>query len=633
MNERLTAIIDDAKRAWDAYQSDGRVKLNVCIDTSSLARGADKTIAALREAVAAQSLNAEVGITGSWGFCWMEPTVLVRTAAGTRTVLYANVTADRVDEFIQRVVVEGGDLPELALGVVEGNPTAEIALLEDHPFMRGQVRRLMANIGLTDPENIDHYLAHGGYEGFGKALEMEAEAIVQEVLDSGLGGRAGGGFPAGRKWDFLRNATAEPRYLVCNADEGDPGAWVNRILLEGDPQLIVEGMLIAALAAHASAGYIYIRYEYPLAVARMQKAIDQAYAKGLLGNDMLGSGKDFDLYVVKGAGSYVCGEETGLINSIDSYRGMPRIKPPFPAQAGLWNKPTNVNNVESYANAPLILRQGAAWWAGVSDAREKGTKMFTVSGNIRQESCVEIPFGYTMRQLLEQYGGGMAEGSELKGYQPGGPLSGVLPASEIDLDLAIDPYRERGMFLGGGGVVFFDQHTSIIDLCLYFAGFCEDESCARCTTCHGGTQRAVEILRRIAMGGGRESDIAKLESLVQTLIWSNCFHGQFAMTSVKLALKYFRDEFDSVIRDKFDPTHSLPGFIEYHVRSQSDPNLPEALDICPTGAVYEEGGVYGIEDSLCIRCNACKEVAPDGIEVRDRFPVEVAEAAAPAAAG
>jgi NADH:ubiquinone oxidoreductase subunit F (NADH-binding) len=338
--------------------------------------------------------------------------------------------------------------------------------------MKGQVRRLMANLGRIDPENIDHYLAHGGYEGFGKALEMEPEAIIKEVLDSGLGGRGGGGFPTGRKWDFLRNATASPRYLVCNADEGDPGAWVNRILLEGDPHLVIEGMLIAALASHADEGYIYIRYEYPLAFERMQKAVAQAYERGLLGKDILGTGKNFDLIVFLGAGSYVCGEETGLINSIDSFRGMPRIKPPFPAQAGLWNKPTNVNNVESYANAPLILRHGARWWSSVSDVKEKGTKMFTFSGHVKQAGCIEIPFGPKVRTLLEQYAGGLSGDLPLKGFQPGGPLSGVLPASDIDLPLTLDPYRERGMFLGSGGVVFFDQSACIVDLCLFFLGFC-----------------------------------------------------------------------------------------------------------------------------------------------------------------
>ncbi len=627
MNTNLRAIVNKSKETWAAYRANGRVHLNIVRDTSSIARGADETIAALRSAVEKGKLAVDITTTGSWGFCWMEPCVSVRSAAGTRTVLYGNVNADRVPEFVEKVIVGGGEMPELALGVVEGNRTPGIPLLSDHPFMQGQTRRLMANLGFTDPENIDHYLANGGYEGFEKALELDAEAIVKEMLDSGLGGRAGAGFPTGRKWDFLRTATADPRYLVCNADEGDPGAWVNRVLLEGDPQLIIEGMLIAALAAHARAGYIYVRYEYPLAVERMRTAVAQAYEKGLLGEGILGTDLDFDLHVVKGAGSYVCGDETGLINSIDGYRGMPRIKPPFPAQAGLWNQPTNVNNVESYANAPLILRHGAEWWSSVSDAKEKGTKMFTFSGDINWAGCVEVPFGPSIRQVLEQWCGGMRGGRPLKGFQPGGPLSGICGPDQ-DLTLTLDPYRQLGLFLGGGGIVFFDDTACVLDLCKYFLGFCEDESCARCTTCHGGTQRAVEIIRRIEQGGGRESDVEHMQMLSKTMVWSNCFHGQFAMTTIKTSLKAFHDEWMEHIVDKRCRANVCPGLIEYRVKSHRDPKLPEAAAICPTDAIVIERGEYEVDDALCIRCGACKEVAPNAMDVRARSPQRVAAGAA-----
>ncbi len=635
MNATLQAMIDAAKRARDDRQRDGKVHVTVVHDTSSLSRGAEQTLAAIREIVAQHRLNIEVGIAGSWGFCWMEPTVAIRSASGARTVLYGNVTADRVPEFLQRVVVEGRDMSELAIGVVEGTATDEVPLLGDHPFMKGQVRRLMANLGLMDPENIDDYLSRGGYEGLGKALDITDEQIVAEMLASGVGGRGGANFPVGRKWDFLRTATASPKYLVCNADEGDPGAWVNRTLLEGDPHLIIEGLMIAARASGAREAYVYIRYEYPLAIARMEKAVADAKDRGLLGTDILGLGWDFDVIIFRGAGSYVCGDETGLINSIDGFRGMPRIKPPFPAQSGLWNKPTNVNNVESYANAPLILRNGAAWWCNLNPEAqpEKGTKMFSLSGVLNWIGTIEIPFGSgTMRQMLEQYGGGLHPGLTLKGFQPGGPLSGILPASDIDLPLQLGPYRERGMFLGGGGIMFFDTRTSALDLALWMTGFCEDESCGRCTTCHGGNQRAVEILRRISMGGGRETDIAKLEDIVRTLVWSNCQHGQLSPTAIKTALKSFRAEFDSLIIDKVDPSGSLPGFIEYRVRSQSDDDLPRAVAICPTAAIYEDGGQFQVDDRLCVLCGACKEVAPNAIEVRTR-PRQAGYTAASAAGG
>ena len=633
MNAQLQSLIDAGQKSWADERASGRFQVNICIDTSSLARGAEETLVKMQELASRDNLNVDIGITGSWGFCWLEPTVTVRSPAGTRTVLYAEITPDRAEEFLQQTVVKGADIPEWALGVVEGNATADIPLLSDHPFMVGQIRRLMARTGIIDPEDIDHYFAHGGYEGFAKALEMSDEDIIKELLDSGLGGRGGGGFPAGRKWDFLRNASAEPRYLVCNADEGDPGAWVNRILMEGDPHLIIEGLLIAAVATNSREAYIYLRYEYPLAFERMQTAVNQAYEKGLLGANILGTGLDFDIICFRGAGSYVCGEETGLINSIDSYRGMPRIKPPFPAQAGLWNKPTNVNNVESYANAPLILRNGALWWSSVSDQKDKGTKMFSFSGAINQPGCIEIPYGPTVRELMETYAGGLKEGSTLKGYQPGGPLSGILPAEDADLPLTLDPYREKGMFLGSGGIIFFDQHTSIVDLCLWMVSFCEFESCGRCTTCQGGSARATELLQKIGNGTARESDLDRLRDLIQTLVWSNCLHGQFTMTSVKLALIYFEDEFLDVIRSRRDPTKTLPGLLRYVVRSQADEQLPAAVDICPARAFYDNNGTWEIDDELCVRCGACKEVAPDAIEVVDRFPVsEPVEAEEPAAA-
>ena len=628
MNARLEALAAAARTRWDADRATGREQINLCLDTSSLARGGAETIAALEAAIGAKGLSVDITTTGSWGFCWLEPTVSVRSAGGTRTVLYHSLTPDRIDEFVEATIVAGGDFPELALGVVEGVATEEIGLLQDHPFMKGQVRRLMANSGRIDPANIDHYLVKHGYEGFAKSLEMEPEAIIELMIESGLGGRGGAGFLAGRKWDFLRNATADPRYLVCNADEGDPGAWVNRILMEGDPHLIVEGMLVAAMATHAVEGYIYVRHEYPLAIERMNIAVEQARERGLLGEDILGSGKMFDLVVFVGAGSYVCGEETGLIASIDGYRGMPRLRPPFPAQAGLWNKPTNVNNVETYANAPLVLREGAEWWSSVSEDEAKGTKMFTFSGAVNQAGCIEIPFGLSVADLLERYAGGIPGGAALKGYQPGGPLSGILPASEADLPLTIAPFRDLGMFLGSGGIVFFDESTSVVDLCLYFLGFCEDESCGRCTTCFQGTQRAVEILRRVANGGGRETDLDKLEDLIQTMFWSNCLHGQFAPTTVKLALRYFRDEFEMLIREKRDPTRSLPGMLTYEVMAPGDPSMVEAVAVCPTEAIVSEGTGYAIVDELCIRCDACREVAPDAITVRDRFAIAVEASAA-----
>ena len=351
MNARLQTIIDVAKERVEARHANGREKINVCIDSSSIARGAEETLAKINEIVEAKNLKVDVGVTGSWGFCWIEPTVSVRSAAGTQTVLYANVTADRVEEFLEATIVSGGTMPELALGVVEGTATDDIPELADHPWMQGQERRLMEFIGRHDPVNIDEYIADGGYEGFGRSLDLSDEDIVNQVVDSGLGGRAGSGFPTGRKWDFLRTTSGAEKYLICNADEGDPGAWVNRVILEGEPQQIIEGMLIAARATDAFEGYVYIRYEYPLAFERFKVAVQQAYDLGLLGKDILGTGLNFDIISLLGAGSYVCGEETGLIASIDDFRGcreLSRRFPPNPASGTSLRTSTTLSRTQTH---------------------------------------------------------------------------------------------------------------------------------------------------------------------------------------------------------------------------------------------------------------------------------------------
>jgi len=441
--------------------------------------------------------------------------------------------------------------------------------------------------------------------------------VIQEVLESGLWGRGGAAFPTGRKWEFLRQAKGEPKYQVCNADEGDPGSFVNRTLMESDPHLIVEGMIIAAYATGSSYGYMYIRDEYPLAVARMEKAVADARARGLLGENILGSGFAYDMEVVRGAGSYVCGEETGLIASVEDIRGMPKIRPPYPAQAGVFGRPTNVNNVESYANVPLILRHGAQWFASMGSEKHKGTKMFSLSGQIRRVGIVEVPLGTPMSEVILKMGGGVPQGRRLKAVQPGGPLSGIVPASDIDIPLEPDPFKERGMFLGSGGLVVLDDSNCIIDLCLYFEWFAEEESCGRCTTCHGGTQRLVEILRRISRGQGQEKDIEIMNLLSKAMVWSNCVHGQAAPTAIMSTLRFFQEELQEHIQERRCRAKVCRGLVRYQVARQAG-DLAAAADICPTAAIVRDGQ-YRIDQSLCIKCDACREVAPEAIEVVDAF--------------
>jgi len=491
-----------AEAAWESFEEPRRPLIKVGVTTCSRVSGALETLEAIRAELAARGLEAEVMATGCWGLCYAEPLVEVRRP-GRPGVLYGNLTAGKVPHLIEGTLVAGGAAPEPALAVLADEPLDGVPPLRSLEFFAGQVRRLMANCGVTDPEEIDHYIARGGYEGLTKALAMTDEQVIAEVLASGLWGRGGAAFPTGRKWEFLRTAPVTPKYMICNADEGDPGSFVNRNLMESDPHLIIEGVAIGGYATGATYGYIYIREEYPLPVERMEKAIEQARERGLLGANVLGSGFAFDLEVVRGAGSYVCGEETGLIASIEGSRGMPKIRPPFPAQAGVFGKPSNVNNVESYANVPLIMRNGAAWYASAGSEKHKGTKMFSLSGQVRRAGILEAPLGTPMSDVVMGAGGGPPEGRTLKAVQPGGPLSGIVPASDVGIALEPDPFRERGMFMGSGGLVVIDDSNCVLDLAIYFEWFAEDESCGRCTTCFAGTRRLLEILRRIASGRGR----------------------------------------------------------------------------------------------------------------------------------
>jgi len=608
-----------AEQTWRAVESPPRLRLTVGVTTCSRAVGADETLEAIRQEVSRRGLDADVAVTGCWGLCYAEPMVEIAKPAGSR-VLYQRVTAEQVPQLVEEALAStDGICRELALATLSPEPVDGVKPLSSLDFMAVQgVRRLMANCGVIEPENIDHYIARGGYEGLAKALNMPQEEVLWEVSDSGAGlwGRGGAAFPTARKWEFLRDAKGEPKYLVGNADEGDPGSFVNRTLMESDPHSIVEGMIIGAYATGASYGYIYIREEYPLCVERMGLALRQARELGLLGENILGSGLPYDMEIVRGAGSYVCGEETGLIASVEDARGMPKIRPPFPAQAGVFAKPTNVNNVETYANVPLILRHGATWYASVGTEENKGTKMFSLSGHVQRVGVLEVPFGVPVRRLVYQAGGGPPDGRSLKAIQPGGPLGGILHANDVDLPLEPQPFRKKGALLGSGGLVIVDDSACIVDLCLYFEWFAEDESCGRCSTCRGGTQRMVEILRRISNGGGRPSDIGLLRLLADAMRYANCAHGQAAPTAVMNSIEAFLDEYQEHIERKRCPAKVCHGLIRYEIVGESD-GLPEAAAICPTAAIVQRDDRYVIDQALCIKCDACRELAPAAVQVVD----------------
>ena len=610
------AIRAAANQAWAPIANPGRTLIKVQLATCSKSAGAGETLSAIRDAVAAGGLGVDVMVTGCMGLCYAEPVVEV-LAPGAPSVYYQHLTADKVPALVEAVgqkrIASG-----LALAINAGEGRGDIPPLSSLPFWRGQVRRLMDNCGVTDPENIDHYIARAGYEGLVKALEAGGEAVIKEVLESGLWGRGGAAFPTARKWEFLRGSDRHPKYMICNADEGDPGSFVNRNLLESDPHSTVEGIIIGGLASDADMGYIYIRDEYPLPVERMRKAVQQAREKGFLGENILGSGFSFEIEVIRGAGSYVCGEETGLIASLEDRRGMPKIKPPFPAQAGVFAQPSNVNNVESYASAPMIMREGAAWYSSVGSEKHKGTKMFSLSGQIQRAGILEVPLGTPMSDLIMVAGGGPPDGRTLKAIQPGGPLSGVIPATDVGIPLEPEPFSDRGMFMGSGGLVMLDDSNCIVDLCVYFEWFAEDESCGRCTTCFAGTRRLLEILRRISSGRGRKADLELIRLLGETMRNSNCVHGQAAPTSVMSMFRFFEEELLEHVERKRCPAKKCAGLIRYEVVHQSD-RLSLAEAICPADAFVNEGGTYRIDQEKCVKCDACREQAPYAIAVVDEF--------------
>ncbi len=610
-----------AQEAWKAVQSPARPRLTVSVATCSLAAGVEDTLDTLRAEIERRKLDVDVGITSCNGLCYEEPLVQIAGPDGG-TVLYRQITPDRASRLVEETLVKGNACPDLALAVLSGPAVDSVPRIDDLPFWSLQERRLMARSGLIDPEDIDHYIANGGYSGLDRVLSgLSPEEVIQQVSDSTLRGRSGSDFPTGRKWEFLRGAKGSPKYLICNADEGDPGAFVNRVLMEGDPHCIIEGLAIAAYATGASYAFMYLRHEYPLAYERMQKAIAQARERGLLGEGILGGDLSFDMEVVRGAGSYVCGEETGLISSVEDSRGMPRIRPPYPAQSGIFAKPTNVNNVETYADVSLLFREGPDHYSSVGTERNQSTKMFSLSGHVQRVGVLEVPLGTPVDRLIFEAGGGVPGGRALKAIQPGGPLAGILPADRTkDLPLEPEAFREHNVQMGGGGIVVVDDSACIVDLCLHFERFAEEESCGRCTTCRGGTQRMVDILRRIARGEGREVDIERLRLLESTMRYANCVHGQAAPTVVMNTLEFFMDELKAHIFERRCPAKVCKGLIRYEIAGQGD-GLPEAADICPTSAIVEaDGGAYRIEDGLCIRCDACRELAPDAVQVVDAFP-------------
>jgi NADH-quinone oxidoreductase subunit F len=568
----LDTRIGAAREAWRGLQDGGELVIFLWTATCGLAAGAGDIVEALPGELARLGVSARLVTVGCVGMCFAEP-LLEIAAPGLPRVTYQRVTPATLAEILEAHLGRGNPPAAHALGTAGDGAVADIPRLADLPMLRPQVRIALRNCGVIDPTSVDHYLARDGYAGLRRALAMPPEEVVGEVKASGLRGRGGGGFPTGAKWEFCRAGTGTPKFVICNADEGDPGAFMDRSVLEGDPHAVLEGLCIAAYAIGASRGYVYIRAEYPLAIARLEVALGQMRELGLLGSDILGSGFSFEVDVKQGAGAFVCGEETALMASIEGRRGMPRPRPPFPAVKGLFGQPSNINNVETLANVANILREGASWFASFGTGTSKGTKTFALTGKVNRPGLIEVPMGITLGEVVEEIGGGIAGGGRFKAAQTGGPSGGCLPIQLLDLPIDYEHLKEAGSIMGSGGLVIMDEGTCMVDLARYFLTFTQSESCGQCTPCREGTGRMLEILERICRGAGRPEDIPLLERLGRAVRdTSLCGLGQTAPNPVLTTLRYFRAEYEEHIEQKLCRAGRCPGLV-----------VAPCTHLCPAG--------------------------------------------------
>ncbi len=588
-------------------------KILVCAGTGCVAGGSLDIYARLVELLQEKGIHCQVDLahephgddvgvkrSGCHGFCEMGPLVRIEPQGW----LYIKVKKDNCQEIIEKTVLGGEPIERLCYKM-----NGEIyKTQEEIPFYKKQTRTVLEHCGHIDATSVQEYIAIGGYKAFEKALfDMDGQEIVEEIQKSNLRGRGGGGFPAGRKWAQVRAKEATPKYIVCNGDEGDPGAFMDRSVMEGDPHRLLEGMMIAGVACGASQGYIYVRAEYPMAVSRLDGAIRQARELGLLGENILGSGFDFDIHISRGAGAFVCGEGSALTASIEGRRGMPRVKPPRTVERGLFDKPTVLNNVETLANVPHIITRGADWYRSIGPENSPGTKAFALTGNIQNTGLIEVPMGTTLREIIFDIGGGMRGGAEFKAVQIGGPSGGCLTKEHLDLPLDFDSLKKVGAMIGSGGLVVMDDKTCMVEVARFFMNFTQNESCGKCVPCREGTKRMLEILERIVAGQGKDGDIDLLLELAETIsATALCGLGKTAAQPVVSTIRYFRDEYEAHVKEKRCPTHNCQKLKRYYIDPQECKGCSKCARMCPVGAISGEiRSPFTIDPDKCIKCGAC----------------------------
>ncbi len=606
-----------AAKAWEDFSSPKKARIMVGAATCGRAAGAEPLFTEIEKVLKEKGLDGKVEVveTGCIGLCYAEPLVEIRRE-NEPAVLYGAVQTKDIAVLIESHLVAGEPVVKKAVCAMSDDEFKGIIPFAKHPMVALQKRVVLRNTGVINPDSFEHYLARGGYTGFERCLNMTPDAVIEEMKLSGLRGRGGAGFSTGMKWSFARASKNDVKYVICNADEGDPGAFMDRSLLEGDPHAIIEGMMIAGYAIGAQYGYIYARSEYPLAIARLQNAISQAEEAGLLKKKI--GDFQFEIKIKKGAGAFVCGEETSLMASIEGVRAMPRSKPPFPANSGLFKRPTNINNVETLAAVSSIMREGGAFYAALGTEKSKGTKTFSLAGKVERTGLIEVEMGIRLGDIIEKIGGGCGDGKEFKAVQSGGPSGGCLTKDHLDILVDYENLSAVGAIMGSGGLVVMNEDSCMVEVAKYFLTFTGNESCGKCVPCRMGTQHALKILTRICDGEGELEDLERLKKICATMRTSSlCGLGQTAPNPILTTLRYFEGEYLAHINDKTCPAKVCPGLVTFSIDESKCKSCDACAKACPTGAAHgERKKPYHIDADKCISCSACYQACRFGAVVR-----------------